>query len=335
MDEVTRTAASVCRGAAVIVAVAVTVCWTAASRAEDDRVVEEPLASQPSAEQQLVDLGANFDANLFEQQGNGWVLRGDNGGQMFGRVRVMANGRQIAPAAAAGDEPRPPESPTFARARAIAEKHLARIDEACELDDLQRRKLRLAIESDIRRFAEDVDLIRRRYAGVRVNFNDQQGQKQWQQFQQDVQQCRQRLRGLYDTGSLFAKALPTTLDERQLAGIEREASARRSFRWRDMVVSALVKMDETLGLDQAQHDLLEEILIAREPALRVDELGPQQENDHVRQMLVAMILSEGDTDRIKAAVSERQWRTLSLLMNQGKAMRSWIEQQGVLEAPRP
>lgn len=331
METVIRTAESVRAVAAVIVAVAVTVWWTAASRAEDDRAVEEAVASQPPAEQQLVDLGVNFDANLFESQGSGWVLRRDNGGQAFGRI--MVNGRQIAPPAA-GDEPRPPESPTFARARAVAEKHLARIDEACELDDMQRRKLRLAIESDIRRFAEDVDVIRRRYAGVRVNFNDPQGQKQWQQFQLDVQQCRQRLRGLYDTGSLFAKALPTTLDERQLAGIEREASARRSFRWRDMVVSVLVKMDDTLGLDRAQHDLLEEILIAREPALRVDELGPQQENDHVRQMLVAMVLSEADTNRIKAAVSERQWRTLSLLMNQGKAMRSWIEQQGVLEAPR-
>ena len=331
METVIRTADSVCRGAAVMMAVAVTVWWTAAIRAEDDRVVEEPLASQPPAQQQLVDLGANFDANLFELQA-GWVLRGDDGGQEFGKI--MVNGRRIAPAAA-GDGSRPPESPAFAKARAIAEKHLARIDGSCELDDGQRWKLRLVIESDIRRFAEDVDVIRRRYAGVLVNLNDPAGQKQWQQFQQDMQQCRQRLRGLYGTGSLFVKVLPTTLDERQLAGIEREAIARRSFRWRDMVVSALVKLDDTLGLDRAQHDLLEEMLIAREPALRVDELGPQQENDHVRHMLVAMVLSEADTNRIRAAVSERQWRTLKQLMNQGKAMQSWIEQQGILEVSRP
>ena len=81
--------------------------------------------------------------------------------------------------------------------------------------------------------------------------------------------------------------------------------------------------------------MLEATLIAREPALRVDELGPQQDNDHVRQMLVAMVLSGADTDRIKAAVSERQWRTLGLLLNQGKSMQSWIEQQGILEAPQP
>ena len=43
-----------------------------------------------------------------------------------------------------------------------------------------------------------------------------------------------------------------------------------------------------------------------------------------------MVLSAGDARSIRAAVSERQWRTLSQLMNQGRAMRSWIEQQGVL-----
>ena len=55
----------------------------------------------------------------------------------------------------------------------------------------------------------------------------------------------------------------------------------------------------------------------------------------MRHMLVAMVLSEADTNRIRAAVSERQWRTLKQLMNQGKAMQSWIEQQGILEVSRP
>ena len=180
----------------------VTALVVPASRSEDDLMVEEPVALQPQAEQQqLVDLGANFDANLFEQQGSGWVMRGDNGLQFQGRLIV--NGRGIGRPAVASDEVRPPESPTFARLRALTEKHLTRIDDACELDDRQRHKLRLAIESDIRRVTEDVDVIRRRYVGVRVNFNDQQGQKQWHQFQQDVQQCRLRLRPILMTSLAF------------------------------------------------------------------------------------------------------------------------------------
>jgi hypothetical protein len=331
VDEVTRRhRAAGCRLAAVALALA-----AAAARGEDDRVVEEPTAAAAQAEQQhLIDLGANFDANLFEQQGNGWVLRGDNGGlQIHGQVII--NGRRIQMPRPAGDEEPPPESPTFARARALSEKRLARIDDACELSDAQRRLLRLAIESDIRRFAAEIDAVRAEYAGVRVNLNDQEGQKTWHRFQQDVQRCRQRLRSLFDSGSLFAKVLSTTLDGRQVARIESEAKARRTFRWRAMVTSALLKMDDMLGLDAKQHTLVEATLLAREPALRVDELSPEQENAHLQLNLVYMVLSTADAEPLKQAVSERQWRTLAMLMNQGKSMRSWIEQQGVLEAKVP
>ena len=301
--------------------------------AADDRVVEAatPDAQQADANQHFIDLGANFDANLFEQQGNGWVLRGGNGLQVQGRLVI--NGRVVA-GGGVRDVP-PAESPTFARARALAEKRLGRIDDAVGLTPEQRQRLRMAIESDIRRFAAEVDDVRGRFAGQRVNLNDQEGQKTWHRFQQDVQQCRQRLRGLFDGGSLFAKVLPATLDPGQLAAIEAEARARRSFRWRAMVATTLVKMDEALGLDERQYELVERTLLDREPALRVDELTPDQDNAHLQQNLVYMVLASADQAALKQAVSEVQWRTLALLMNQGKAMRSWIEQQGVLEgAPR-
>jgi tRNA U34 5-carboxymethylaminomethyl modifying enzyme MnmG/GidA len=63
-------------------------------RGEDDRVLEEPAVARTEAEQQqnLIDLGANFDANLFEQQGNGWVLRGNNVGLQL-QGRLIINGR--------------------------------------------------------------------------------------------------------------------------------------------------------------------------------------------------------------------------------------------------
>jgi len=83
-------------GAAWRAAVGLAVCAAGPALAEDDRVVEEPSAAQAQADQQhLIDLGANFDANLFEQQGNGWVLRGGNGIQVQGRVRMIVNGRVV------------------------------------------------------------------------------------------------------------------------------------------------------------------------------------------------------------------------------------------------
>jgi len=304
--------------------------------AEDDRVVEEPSVAQAQADQQhLIDLGANFDANLFEQQGNGWVLRGGNGIQMQGRVRMIVNGRVVLGGAHAVAADRPAESPTHARARAVAEQRLERIDAACELTDRQRLQLRLAVESDIRRFAAAIDAMRMKYAGVQVNLNDQEGQKKWHQFQQDVEQCRRLLRGLFEGDSLFARSLPTTLDAAQLDGIETETKERRAFRWRAMVSVTLVRLDDMLGLTQAQHDVVERALIAHQPPLRIDALGPEQDNNHLQHNLVYLVLSGCDPGPLRAAVSERQWRSLALLMNQGKSMRSWIEQQGILDTPLP
>ena len=164
-----------------------------------------------------------------------------------------------------------------------------------------------------------------------MNLNDPEGQRKWHQFQQDVQECRQLLRRLFDQGSLFAAALPTTLDPVQVEGIDAEMRDRRSFRWRTMVVSTLAKMDDMLGMTQAQHDLLAAALLANAPPLRIDEPTPEQENAHLQLNLVYMVLSGVDAVPFKKAMSERQWRTLALLMNQGKSMRSWIEQQGILE----
>lgn len=302
--------------------------------AEDDRVIEEPPAPQAQADQQhLIDLGANFDANLFEQGGNGWVLRGGNANVVVApQGQLILNGRRvILPGGVAAAEEPSPESPSFSRARSLGEKRLERIAASCELTDAQRRKLRLAMESDIRRFAAAVDATRAKYAGTRVNLNDPEGQKKWHQFQQDVQECRQLLRRLFDPGSLFAAVLPSTLDPAQVEGIDAEIRARRTFRWRTMVVSTLSKMDDMLGMTQAQHDLLAAALLANEPPLRIDELTPEQENAHLQLNLVYMVLSGVDAVPFQKAMSERQWRTLALLMNQGKSMRSWIEQQGILE----
>lgn len=300
--------------------------------AEDDRVVEEQPAAQPQGEQQhLIDLGSNFDANLFEQGGNGWVLRG-NANVAMQQAQLFLNGRRIVVPGAAAAEEQPTESPTFVRARQLGDKRLERIAASCDLTDAQRRKLRLAMESDIRRFAATVDATRAKYAGVRVNLNDQEGQKKWQQFQHDVQECRQLLRRLFDSGSLFAATAPSTLDPGQVKAIEAEIAARRSFRWRTMVVSTLLKMDDMLGLTRAQHDLLAEALLSHEPALRLDELSPEQDNAHLQLNLVYMVLSGVDPRPLRKATTERQWRTLGLLMNQGKSMRSWIEQQGILES---
>jgi len=291
------------------------------ARGEDDRAVDDasPAAQQLEEQQRAnrIDLGANFDTNVFEQSGGGFSL---------------THGGRRRPSPTGGDGDQAPPSPTLAAARKIGAARLVQLDAVCGLTESQRRKLQLAMDSDIRRLAEEIDVERRKYQGVEVNFNDQAGQRKWQQFQQDVQRCRQRMQGLFDANSLFAKVLPTTLDAEQHARLTAENAARRSCRWRALVATAMLKFDDLLGLDQRQHEQIETLLVEREPALRIDRPATRQDM-HAQQMLVSMVLAEIGTKRLQGIVSERQWKTLAQLANQGKAMRSYIEAQGLLEKP--
>ena len=92
-------------------------------------------------------------------------------------------------------------------------------------------------------------------------------------------------------------------------------------------------MVRPMGLTQAQHEVVERALLDHEPALRVTELTPEQDNAHLQQNLVYLVLSGCEPASLRKAVSDRQWTALALLMNQGKSMRSWIEQQGILDQP--
>lgn len=312
---------------AVLVAVALGGLAGRGAWAADDRV--EPAADlgggQRTHASNFIDLGMNFDSNVFEQQG-GWVLRGGGMVQINaagGRVRVTVTGMEA-----------DTESPIHARARAQAEKRLQRLDRLCTLSASQRQALRLALESDIRRLVEQVEAERDKYQGVTVNLADPEGQKVWQQFQQDVQRCRRLLLGMFADGSLYAAVLGSTLDADQADRLAAETQSRRTFRWRAVVGSVLVTLDESLGLSAEQHAAIERFLLDREPPLRIDG-GPRQANAHAEQMLVYLTLSRVDQKSLQAAVTPRQWLALAMLVNQGKAMESWLEQQNLLEPREP
>lgn len=306
--------------------IAVVVCLVGQSpaMADDEVLSEESAENQARQQPHMIDLGVNFDSNLFERNANTWVIQGAmqlNGGiRQNGGVVILEQG-----------DSQVPESPALLKARAAGQKRIERIGSACGLSDAQRKRLELAVESDARRFAADIDATRDRYRGRQVNMNDPIGQKEWHAFQQDVQRCRERLRQLFDSGSLLVTSLGTTLDDRQLARLREEQSARRAYQWKALVAEALVRLDDTLALNEEQHDAIEKLLLAREPALR-NELAQNALADmNLRRNLVLMVLADVDAKELRATVSERQWRTLGGLTAQGRAMKSWIEQQGVLE----
>lgn len=281
------------------------------SLADDDRIEETVAPGVVRQDGQIIELLPNFDANLFEQV-NGMVLR-----------RPSPTGGGVTA----------DESPSLERLQRQGRERLERVHRTCTLSAEQRTRLELAIESDARRIAEEIDAARARYAGVTVNFQQPEGQRMWQAFQQDIQRCRVELQRAFGAGSLFGAVLGETLDERQQADLDSETRSRRSFRWRAMVAPVLLKMDETVGLDSEQHALIERLLVAVEPRLAGD--APRgRRNAHAEQMLVYLQLSRVDAGAMRERLSARQWQVVSMMMNQGKAMKSWLDQQGLVEADR-
>ncbi len=295
--------------------------------ADDEVLVDETPENQGQRQPHMIDLGVNFDTNLFDRHGNSWTIRGGNIA-VRGQIVIGGRGGNVV---VMSTENRAPESPALLRARAAGQKRIERIDSACGLSAAQRQRLELALESDARRFAADIDATRARYLDRQVNMNDPAGQKEWHAFQQDVQRCREQLRRLYDSGSLLVTSLGTTLDERQLAILLDEQAARRTYQWKALVAEALTRLDDTLALTEKQHDTIEMFLVSREPPLRTDIPPNALADANLRRNLVLMVLADVDAKELRAAVSDRQWKTLGNLTSQGRAMRSWIEQQGVLE----
>ena len=317
-----RGPSAVRRGLAAATAVGWLMACSPVVRGEDDRAGDEVLAVGQQQQENWIDLGANFDTNVFQHQGGGFVLQ-------EGRRR----GPQPRPATPAPESPSggAPKSAALPRVRKLGERRLARIEAVCGLSEAQRRKLVFAMESDIRRLADEIDVERRKYQGPEVNLADQSGQRTWQQFQQDVQRCRNRLLSIFDTDSLLTKVLATTLDAGQQARLAAETDARRTALWKSLVSMGLLKFDDIMGLDQKQHAELERLLLEKQPPLRIEGFANGQNQQHFEQMLVWMALAEIDSQRLRAGLSERQAALIAQFAAQGKAMRSHVEAQGFLE----
>ncbi len=344
--------------AAAGVALAVTLLLGRCGRAEDDWIVDDAeltaLEAGPGHMMHaghagnVQDMQAVFDANILGlfgpvhhqqriQRVGQRIIRG--GGKMVvvgngAVVQAAVNGQQpqAAPAADASGE-----SPVFVGLKKASKPHLTRLDRDCGLSAEQHRLLQLALESDIRRVAEDVDRDRRKYIGGTANLGDQAGQQKWNQLHQDIQRCRQVMQR-FDQGAdgLFWKVRDSVLTAPQRTKADAETEARLASRWKAVVDVALTRWDELLGLDRQQFDELERLLLEKRPSLRANSgtlpgLGGGQQLFQMSQSLAGMALADIGEQRIRKVVNDRQWALLHPAAQAGKQLRPQLEQQGLLE----
>ena len=322
--------------------------------AEDDVVAVAPSSGQPQPQQNIQNLGQQFDAIVFADRGQNrnfrmnrairgnMVIRGggmivvNNGGVVF-QARIPGGVGVIGLQGAEKPNPQPATEGSLQKLASVRQQAIMRadsIDAVCSLSAEQKAKLVLAIDADIQRLADEIDAVRRTYVGVRVNMQDAAGQQQWQLVHQNAQQCRQWVERACEEGSIFTKTLQQTLDREQGDKWAADRLAGRENRWQDMVASSLLHLDDMLGLLQGQHEAIEKLLLEKTPPLRMDSVDMARQRGVMNNwhMVLCWMLFEVDSNRLKAAVNERQWKVLSQLVQQGKHMRAGIVQSGFLES---
>jgi hypothetical protein len=216
-------------------------------------------------------------------------------------------------------------SSTAAAGKARISSHLKlKLDElnrACDLTDLQRKKLALAAQGDMKRFFDQVEALRKKFLAVR---NDQNAFNElWQEIH-PLQQKQQA--GLFNETSMFEKTLRSTLNEEQQQRYQKITDERRRFRYRASIQTSLVSLSDTVALKDDQHKAIAKLLL-EETALPL-RFGQQD------QQVVMYGLSKLPSAKLKAILTDRQWKLMQPQLTQGQAMEQFLAQNGFIDAPK-
>lgn len=268
-----------------------------------------------------VDLGAMFDQQVF--------------GRSRGQQLIVRNGLVIA---------RSPASPTdHALAGALAElrgrglARIARLEQVCGLDAGQRQHLELALESDLRRIAGEIDTVRQTHAGQRLaGLRQPADQQRLQVLQQDAARCRALIDGAFREDSLLAAVGSGGLDASQRERLAAWVTGRRAARWEAMVRLVVGQLDETaLGLSARQHAAIVDLLLDDVPPLAVfDDARSARGNAGFQNALVLAWLGRAGEQRLRSLLDPRQWGELGRRIGQPgppAAVERMLREQGILE----
>ncbi len=239
------------------------------------------LQLRPGGRQPEYDLGGLFDQQAF---GRGSRQNGV----------VIINGNAVAHPAV---QPATAHEQALAAVRQRCEQRIETIERICGLDARQVRTLEVALESDLKRIGSQIEAAREPYAGRTIPATPQGLDRGiLEEVRVGAIKCRQLLDTLPGQESLLGTVVHDLLSPEQLAAFEAWIESRRACRWKAMVKTVLVQLDEaSLGLSAAQAATLEEILLADVPKLDVLRDGRIGNLDarmsHFQTILVAGRLS--------------------------------------------
>ena len=187
----------------------------------------------------------------------------------------------------------------------------------CDLNEAQQQKLKLAASSDMKRFYDEVDVVRKKVKQGNLN------QIEWNNIWQEIQPLRTKMSvGLFGDTSFFSKAVRKTLTRDQMARYDVVVNERRRFRYRASIEVSLTTMESSVPLRHSQHEAIVKLLL--------DETQPPPVFGQYDQYLIMHQLAKFPEAKLKPLLEDHQWKQLQVQFNQYRGMEQFLIQNGLL-----
>jgi hypothetical protein len=199
--------------------------------------------------------------------------------------------------------------------------HVAR---ACNLSEIQKRKLVLAGKGDIKRFLDKVDEKRKKFEKVKTD------QNKINEIYQELQPLQVALNsGLFNEGSLFSKTLKNTLEGEAATRFEKVANEKRRFRYHAKVELAVAQLDQSVGFSDEQRSKLVDVIMS--------ETRPPARYGQYDYWVVMYQAGRIPESKVRPQFDDKQWALLKRQFDQMRGMGNWLRSAGMLpdqaEAP--
>lgn len=194
---------------------------------------------------------------------------------------------------------------------------LNEINRICQLDESQIQKLKLAASVDVKRFFDDVDVVRKKFKSGKHD------QAAWNQVWQEIHPLQTKMAaGLFGEASFFFKSIRKTLSEEQYAKYDAVVTERRRFRYKCSIETSMVQFEDIVPLNHSQHEAIVRLLEEEtEPPLVFGQY------DHQAVMYQFSQIPEA---KLKSILDERQWNLAQVQIVQNRGMEHFLIQNGIV-----
>lgn len=203
------------------------------------------------------------------------------------------------------------------RLRAFLTLRIDELQRTCALTPAQSQKLLLAGHGDLKRFLDQVEVVRQKFLKVR------QDQDQFNRIWQDINPLQQKqATGIFGKSSLIEKTIQNTLTPEQRQQWLAVEGERRKYRYSAAIETSVLSMGTLAGLSPDQHDALVALLETTEPPLVFGQYDTYYVN---------YALSRIPAQKLRKIITNDQWKHIQQRVAQGRGMEQFLAQNGVIK----